>query len=181
MPAMKTVFVDVDTQLDFVYPAGALYVPGAEKLMPVWIKLGSYAGARGIPLISTLDSHVENDPEFRTWPHHCVEGTLGHRKPQDLLFGEKQSFVKKQVLDPFATDDLKQEVTRTGAGRCVVYGVVTEICVRLAALGLAKMGLRVDLVTDAIKELSETKRKETCDELTARGVNLISAAEVLQL
>ena len=30
---MKTVFMDVDTQLDFLYPAGALYVPGAERLI----------------------------------------------------------------------------------------------------------------------------------------------------
>ena len=25
---MNTVFIDVDTQLDFLYPAGALYAPG---------------------------------------------------------------------------------------------------------------------------------------------------------
>ena len=30
---MKTVFFDVDTQLDFVFPAGALYVPGAENIV----------------------------------------------------------------------------------------------------------------------------------------------------
>ena len=31
---MKTVFFDIDTQLDFLYPAGALYVPGAERIVP---------------------------------------------------------------------------------------------------------------------------------------------------
>ena len=31
---MKTVFFDIDTQIDFVYPAGALYVPGAEHILP---------------------------------------------------------------------------------------------------------------------------------------------------
>ena len=34
---MKTVFVDVDTQLDFLYPAGALYVPGGERIVPAII------------------------------------------------------------------------------------------------------------------------------------------------
>jgi nicotinamidase/pyrazinamidase len=29
-----TVFFDVDTQLDFLYPAGALHVPGAESIVP---------------------------------------------------------------------------------------------------------------------------------------------------
>ena len=32
--SMKTVFFDIDTQIDFVYPAGALYVPGAEHILP---------------------------------------------------------------------------------------------------------------------------------------------------
>ena len=31
---MKTVFFDIDTQIDFLYPAGALYVPGAERILP---------------------------------------------------------------------------------------------------------------------------------------------------
>lgn len=175
---MKTVFVDVDTQLDFVYPAGALYVPGAETLLPEWIKLGSHAMAHGIPLLSTMDAHLENDLEFRKWPHHCVAGALGQRKPQALSFG--QTIVKKQVVDPFATDDLKRAVVRTEAERCVVYGVVTEICVRLAALGLVKMGLQVELVTDAVRELNEDKRNETCDELTAAGVRLVTTADVLR-
>ena len=36
---MKTVFVDVDTQIDFLFPAGALYVPGAERLLPEWERI----------------------------------------------------------------------------------------------------------------------------------------------
>ena len=36
---MNTVFLDVDTQIDFLYPAGALYVPGAEAIVPVVAKL----------------------------------------------------------------------------------------------------------------------------------------------
>jgi nicotinamidase/pyrazinamidase len=36
---MKTVFVDVDTQIDFLFPAGALYVPGAERLLPAIARL----------------------------------------------------------------------------------------------------------------------------------------------
>ena len=32
---MKTVFFDVDTQCDFLLPAGALYVPGAERFLKI--------------------------------------------------------------------------------------------------------------------------------------------------
>lgn len=175
---MKTVFIDIDTQLDFVYPAGALYVPGAEHLVPTWAKLLHHAAANGIPLISTLDSHLENDPEFLHWPHHCVEGTLGHRKPQALLSGSNQQFVRKGVLDPFASDNLKDVILRTGAERCVVYGVVTEICVRLGALGLVKMGKQVEIVTDAIKELDAGKARQACAELAGHGVAMITSSQI---
>ena len=47
---MKSVFFDIDTQIDFLYPAGALYVPGAESLGPRIAALNRYAAANGIPL-----------------------------------------------------------------------------------------------------------------------------------
>ena len=59
---MKTVFVDVDSQLDFLYPAGALYVPGAERIVPAIARLNQFAAGRGVPVISTTDAHAENDP-----------------------------------------------------------------------------------------------------------------------
>jgi nicotinamidase/pyrazinamidase len=55
---MKTVFFDVDSQLDFLYPAGALYVPGAERIVPAIARLNRFAGERGIPVISTMDAHA---------------------------------------------------------------------------------------------------------------------------
>ena len=174
---MKTVFLDVDTQLDFVCPGGALYVPGAESLIGTWAKLGAHAKASGIPLLSTMDAHTENDPEFRVWPHHCVRGTLGQRKPQVLQFG--QTVISKRVLDPFAADDLKVALQRLEAERCVVYGVVTEICVRLAVLGAVKLGLQVDLVRDAVRELDAAKGRQACDELASEGVKLVSFEEVV--
>ncbi len=40
---MKTVFFDVDTQIDFLYPAGALYVPGAETIVDRIAALNRFA------------------------------------------------------------------------------------------------------------------------------------------
>ena len=49
MPDMKTVFFDIDTQIDFMYPAGALYVPGAERIVPAIAQLNRHAAGRGFP------------------------------------------------------------------------------------------------------------------------------------
>src|SRR5437016_14498632 len=82
---MPTVFIDVDSQLDFLYPAGALYVPGAERVVPNIARLNRHAAAHDIPVVSTTDAHAENDPEFRTWPPHCVAGATGQHKAESTL------------------------------------------------------------------------------------------------
>ena len=92
---MKTVFVDIDTQIDFLFPAGALYVPGAERILPAIAQLNHYAVEHSMPLISTADAHSENDPEFRTWPPHCVAGTAGQSKPAGDTGGRRTDLHRK--------------------------------------------------------------------------------------
>ncbi len=192
---MKTVFVDVDTQLDFVFPTGSLYVPGAEKIVDSLARLNQYAGANGIPLISTMDAHRENDAEFVNWPPHCILGCLGQRKPAATVLSEqsvipfdthptvlptaKQILVQKRVLDVFKNPNLPRLLQHLGAEQYVVYGVVTEICVQYAAIGLLKTGARVAIVQDAVRSLSEGAANKMFADAKAQGATLTSVAEVL--
>ena len=183
---MKTVFFDIDTQIDFVYPAGALYVPGAEEIVPVIAELN-----RRAPLvISTMDAHSEDDPEFKMYPHHCVVGTTGQQKPCVTLLekrgvipaqvhGVQQLILEKQKLDCFSNPSLAPLLSQLSADRYVVYGVVTEICVRYGAFGLLKTGKPVEIVTDAVKALDASAADQMFAEFTgARGV-LTTTSEVL--
>ena len=175
--SVKTVFVDVDTQIDFMFPAGALYVPGAERLLPAIARLNHFAAAQGIPLISTADAHSENDPEFRQWPPHCVAGTTGQRKPAETLVAD-QIIVEKQALDVFSNPDFPALLDRLAADRYVVYGVATDYCVRLAAAGLLSTGKPVALVTDAIAAVNPEDGARTLDEFNARGGTLTTVSEL---
>jgi nicotinamidase/pyrazinamidase len=175
---MKTAFIDVDTQIDFMYPAGALYVPGAEQILPTLAKLNQYAVVNGMALISTADAHSENDPEFAKWPAHCVVGTVGQQKPRALLATE-QIIIEKQHNDVFTNPEFGAVLSRLGIERCVVYGVVTEICVRCAAFGLLRAGRQVDLVTDAVRSLSDADSRVMLDEFTAAGGRLVTSRAVL--
>jgi len=175
---MKTVFVDVDTQIDFLFPAGALYVPGAERLLPVIARLNHFAASQGIPLISTTDAHSEDDPEFRQWPPHCVAGTTGQLKPAETLVGADQIIVEKQALDVFTNPNFPALLDRLGADRYVVYGVATEHCVRCAVTGLLATGKRVILVTDAIAAVNPVDGARTLDEFTAQGGTLTTVSEI---
>jgi len=191
---MRTVFFDVDTQNDFMLPAGALYVPGAERLLPKIARLNRYAASRGIPVISDTDAHTEDDPEFCDWPPHCVAGTLGQLKPAETLLDKRvvipstpgeyvieeaeQIILQKQSLDCFTNPNLPAVLKQLNADRYVVYGVVTEYCVRFAALGLLKTGTRVELVTDAILSLKEEDAARTIEEFLAGGGKLTTVEEV---
>ena len=176
---MKTVFFDVDTQNDFMLPAGALYVPGAERIIDTISRLNHWAAEHGIPVVSDTDAHAEDDPEFAQWPPHCVAGTAGQRKlPQTLLGGTGQIFIEKQTLDCFSCPDLAGVLERLGAERYVVYGVVTEHCVRLAALGLLKTGAQVEVVTDAVVGLNEADAAKALDEIQRAGGRFTTVAEV---
>jgi nicotinamidase/pyrazinamidase len=168
---MNTVFFDVDTQLDFLYPAGALYVPGAEAIVPALGRLTTYAATHGIPIVSTMDAHTGADPEFAAWPHHCVAGCLGQRKPEVTLTGSRgrQYFITKQNVDCFTSAALLPLLADLQADHYVVYGVVTEVCVRHALRGLLATGKRVTVLADAIKELNASAAEETLRELTAAG------------
>jgi nicotinamidase/pyrazinamidase len=173
---MNTAFFDIDTQIDFVFPAGALYVPGAELVLPQVARLNRHAKAHGIPLISTADAHAEDDPEFALWPPHCVAGTFGQRKPDCTLVG--QIVLNKQSVDCFTVPDLPRLLGQLRVEHAVVYGVVTEICVRHAVFGLLDRGIRVTLVEDAVRSLDEAQAAAMIGELKARGGSLARAAEI---
>jgi nicotinamidase/pyrazinamidase len=182
---VKTVFFDIDTQVDFLYPAGALYVPGAERIIPAVAQLNRHAAARGITVVSDMDAHAEDDAEFRSWPPHCVAGTAGQAKPPDTLLagrvvapnvagelpaieGAQQILVEKQTLDIFGTVTIRPLLDALRADAYVVYGVVTEYCVRLAALGLLATGKPVTVVTDAVETLDTAASLATVSEICAR-------------
>ena len=174
---MKTVFFDVDTQLDFVSPGGALYVPGAERIIGTVAALNRRAKSLGHGLVSTVDAHPEDDIEFKVWKPHCVAGTLGQRKPQDTSM--HQCIFSKTTTDAFLHPGMLPLLRDLGGERYVVYGVVTEICVRFAALGLLKTGAKVEVLTDAVKELSLPAMQQFYADFESRGGVLTTTATVL--
>ena len=63
----------------------------------------------------------------------------------------------------------------------MVYGVVTEHCVRMAILGLLQRKLNVSLVTDAVKSLNPDVERTTLALFKEQGCRLIQASEILSI
>ncbi len=191
---MRTVFFDIDTQLDFLFPAGALYVPGAERILPAIAALNRFAATLGFPVVSTTDAHAEDDPEFEAWPPHCIAGTHGQRKAESTLLdgrvvvpsldcefdleGARQIILEKQTVNVWEAPNTARVIERLNADRYVLYGVVTEICVLFAARGLLATGKPVTVVTDAIETLKAADSARALDEIRERGGRLSTVAEI---
>ena len=199
MPSRKIVFWEVDTQADFMLPGGSLYVPGAEKLIPNIKRLVDVARKGQVFLVSSGCRHVQNDPEFKTFAPHCIRGTPGARiipeglartyytipndetfkLPKDLL-NYQQVLIEKQTLDVFDNPQTGVLVDRLGKdAEYIVFGVVTEFCVRLAAKGLLERGHSVSIVKDAIETLKAEEGRRTIAELKSLGARLISTDEAI--
>lgn len=193
-------FLDVDTQRDFMRKDGALYVPGAERIIPKLRRLFDFARRSGISILSSVDAHAPDDPEFGTFPPHCVKGSEGQKKIDDTLIGRPlvlenrpvdrnlveavrrygQIIVEKQTLDLFS-NPVAERLLRALPARAVVFGVTTEHCVRAAALGLRSRGVSVVLVGDAVRALSPQGEREALSEMQAAGVETVTVETLLEL
>jgi len=201
MPARNVVFWEVDTQADFMLPGGKLYVPGAEKLLPNIRRLTNAACEGRVFLVSHGCVHAPNDPEFKVFPPHCVEGTAGaemvpealadrvfrvpntpEAKLPENLDSYQQILLEKQTLDVFESRHADELLERLGTGpEFVVFGVVTEYCVQFAARGLLRRGRRVSVVEDAIETLKAEEGARAIAELRALGAQMISTGQALAL
>jgi nicotinamidase/pyrazinamidase len=190
------VFLDVDTQVDFMLPTGSLYVLGAEQIIPNLKRLMDFAREHGIPVISSADAHSPDDPSFAEWPPHCVVGTPGQRRiAETQCAGARavpnragafvagsgflgQTIVEKQAYDVTTNVNFDQILDAIGPRRFVVFGVATEYCVRGSVLGLRQRGKPVDVVSDAIRAITEEGGKKALDEMVAAGARSTTTEEV---
>jgi nicotinamidase/pyrazinamidase len=86
--------------------------------------------------------------------------------------------LEKQQLNLFSSPKLPRLLEELNADEYVVYGVVTEYCVRFAALGLLDTGRPVSLVTDAIQSLKPEEAEHTFREFAAKGGKVTTVNEV---
>jgi nicotinamidase/pyrazinamidase len=201
MLSRNLVFWEVDPQADFMLPGGKLYVPGAEQLLPNIRKLTDAVRQGHVFLVSHGCYHAKDDPEFKTFPPHCIKGTAGAEFVQEALTERvitipneptvtlphdlshyQQILLEKQTLDIFESRHAGELVERLGPdAEYVVFGVVTEYCVRLAAKGLLERDRRVSIVQDAIETLKVEDGQRTIVELQALGANFIGTDQALDL
>ena len=193
------VFVDIDTQIDFIHNLGNLAVPGAEELRDNLKALTDFALTNKIKIISSADAHPPDDSEFEIFPPHCVVGTEGQQKIEETtventsvikneaeaadLVGQISDFdqilLEKQTFDVFTNLHTEVVIDSLEAEEYVVYGVATDYCVKAAVLGFLERGCKVVIVEDAVAPVEEQTGEESLALMREKGAVFKSTAEVL--
>ena len=107
-----------------------------------------------------------------------AHGDSQHACKISILRDARQILLEKQSVDCFTNANLPALLDRLNVKSCVVYGVVTEICVKNAALGLLKSGRKVTLVTDAVRSLDDAKCAQFLQEFAAAGGEITTVQQV---
>ena len=206
---MTRVFWDVDTQVDFMRPAGKLYVDGAETIVANLAALTDFAHGNGIRIVGSSDNHDPTDDELSgtpdfvdTFPPHCLRGTEGQaRIPEtvlrDVLVVEPEDtpadvvrlvenhagdiLFHKHYFDVFTNPNVSPVVEELDVDEVVLYGVALDVCNRYAVEGLLfrHPGVAITVVTDAVRAINEGGRDALLGDWQRRGVALACTKEVV--
>jgi len=197
-----TVLWDVDTQVDFMLPAGKLYVGGAEETIPEMKRLVAAARAAGVVHVASADDHeltdeeIADEPDFRiTYPPHCLRGTRGARKiPEteqedpvpitlELLperyFAGREFLLLKKSFDVFTNPNTERLLDWLDPDQIVVFGVATDVCDDAAIRGFLARGLKVRFVEDAARGLDDERVASCTAFWREQGVEFTTAEGVL--
>ncbi len=194
---------DVDTQVDFMEPAGKLYVPGAAERRGEMARLVQAAREAGIVHVASADDHLASDAEISdqpdfvtTFPPHCIRGTRGAEKipetaqldPQVLEPGSAATFAPgateflllKQSTDEFTNPNAAALLDHLEPVEVIVFGVATDVCDHQAITGMRDRGWNVAFVEDAASGLSDERVAACTAEWRERGVRFTTTAEVVE-
>ncbi|MFO1171654.1 MAG: isochorismatase family cysteine hydrolase [Hyphomicrobiaceae bacterium] len=129
----RTGILVVDMVNDFCKPGGAMVLPGCEVLVPKQRAVLDAARETGAVIVWIHDSHrkgMRQDREFLKRSPHCIEGTWGVEIIEELGAREDDIHVIKHRFSGFFQTDLDLVLKDMRIDQLVVFGVVTNICVR---------------------------------------------------
>ncbi|MGE0727805.1 MAG: isochorismatase family protein [Acidimicrobiia bacterium] len=187
-----TALVVVDVQNDFADPAGGLYVPGAEAVIPAVNAEVAAARSAGAQVVYTTDWHPPRTPHFASdggpWPVHCVKGTWGAElHPQLTVDGDivrkgtggEDGYSGFGMRDPRSgeerTTGLAALLRARGVSRVVVVGLAGDVCVAATATDAARLGFATTVVRAATAsvEVQPGDEERAFAAMAAAGVQVV--------
>lgn len=195
---LDRVIIDLNTQCDLLLPKGALPVSNRNAILPNIRKLMNWARLRQVSILSTLESRRAGECS-RGMPPYCLDRTPGQRKvpftlmprrivffgdntldmPLDVFRRYQQVIFTKRTPDFLSNPKADRLVQSFSPNHYIVFGVVTEHCVKAAVLAMLARNHRVAVVTDACGFWSAADADLAMRQMDAKGAVLVKADELI--
>jgi nicotinate phosphoribosyltransferase len=122
------------------------------------------------------DHHSPDDPEFKMFPPHCVEGT-----PETEIIPELSPYpgeiIPKRTFSSFYNTSLEEKLEALKPETLVVCGVCTHICVLQAVIDARNRGYEVEVPVDCVASFNKKAHFFALDHMDkVLGAKLINPA-----
>lgn len=124
-----------------------LIIPRVQALLKRELALGS-----GIFFI--CDHHTENDPEFKMFPPHAIDGTVEVEVIPELAKYPGEIIPKRRYSGFFGTS-LDEKLSQFKPEKLIVCGVLTNICVMHTVADARNREYEVEVPVDCVASPDE--------------------------
>jgi len=110
--------------------------------------------ARGSRMFFVCDHHDPDDPEFRMFPPHCIEGTEEAEVIPELAQYPGE-VIPKKTYSAFWETPLEEKLKEFKPEKIIVCGVCTDICVYQAVADARNRDYQVEVPVDCVASFDE--------------------------
>jgi nicotinate phosphoribosyltransferase len=122
-------------------------IPNIQRLLEKELK-------QGAKVFYPCDHHKPDDPEFKLFPPHCIEGTLEVELIPELsqYHGE---IIPKRHFNAFYDTSLEKKLKELNPEVIVICGVCTDICVMHTVADARNRGYEVEIPVDCVASVND--------------------------
>jgi nicotinate phosphoribosyltransferase len=117
-------------------------IPNVQKLLEGELKQGS-------KIFYVCDHHTPDDPEFKMFPPHCIEGTVEANLIPELSQYPGE-IIPKRTFSSFYNTPLDKRLKAIKLETIIVCGVTTHICVLHTVIDVRDRGYQVEVPVDCV-------------------------------
>ena len=110
--------------------------------------------AQGSKLFFICDHHAPDDPEFKMFPPHCVEGTAETEITPELA-GYPGEVIPKRRFSGFFDTPLEGKLRQLKPEKLIVCGICTDICVLQTVADARARDYGVEVPVDCVASFNE--------------------------
>lgn len=170
----KRALLVIDMLNDFVDERGALYCGDGSRLIikPVAERVSAFH-EEGNPVFYVCDRHRREDPEFKMFKPHCLEGSWGAEVCAELAPSERDIVIPKRRYSAFFGTELELLLSEFGISDLTLVGVCTNICVLYTAADARMRNYEVLVPVECVASFDDEAHRFALNEMkNTLGVRL---------